>query len=1752
MTSDGLNRNRRLWLIALVAFAAVVRLIGINWDDRHFFHPDERAIAFAIERISFFPELQLDPDFFAYGSFPFYVNRAISSALGLINSEWGRYAQIIHNGRALSGVIGVLTVLLTYLMGTRLYGRRVGLLAGFLLAACPLHVQNSHYITTDVFLTFLVLLTLFFAVQLSQRGWTRDYIYTGIGIGLAVATKFSALPLLAPFGVACLVRVAVERRFFPIVGKALLAVLAVGSAFFIGQPYAILNWERYSHDIQEQSGMVRNAGRFPYTNQYIGTPKYFYELEQMILWGMAPALGITAVVGAGARLWNLLRERNSTDLVLLAYVVPFFLVTGWFEVKFPRYLLPIYPILILWAAAFLVNIAKNSLIGRVTMWTVTALTALAAMALLSIYMRPFTEVTASDWAYRHIPAKSRILTQHWDEGFPMPLPGSGRNGQRYDIKQMPYYEPDTSSKMRAISDDLAGADYIVFQTKRLYGALTQAAEKFPLSNNYFYLLFAGDLGYELIYSHASRPSIFGFEFPDELADESLSVYDHPKVLIFENTGKLPADEIFQKILRGIPSRKLTRTDLLRADASRGALQGSATSPLIQSSLGALVWFALVVEMIGLAAFALLRRRLPVPGVYALSKVLGILFVAYLPWAATLLGTGFTRTSMMVSFASILVLGFLSWRRSPTATTSRADFIATECLFWFTFAMFLLVRAWNPEIYWGEKPMDFSFLNALTRSSDIPPPEPWFSGSTLHYTYFGHYVVASLGKLCHIHPGITFNLGISLFGALTAVAAYAAGAATTRRWTTGLVAASFVILIGNLSGIRELISRSPQLRDADASIFEQFVHVLKNASRTMNFDYFWATSRVIKDTINEYPLWSYLFADLHAHALVMPFSLSFVALAIWFARRHEPNYAVLPSITLFGLLAMSLGAVMITNGWSTPTYVLLFPFLLGTISLGTKGISRAQVTIAFLVGLLVVLPAAVLSIVQPREVADWFRQWDWNVRELYSTVATAGIGLVVLTVLPAITLMTGLLVAGAYALYLPFWRHFSPPARNWGWEHDAFANVYDYANIFGLFLFIGIPFLFLLWRLRLNPPSGLRIGVLRSVVMALFTLVVLTFMALSLPNFSDALPDNPLTEGPLRIALGALALLAFYCAIEPCLTMNLRIAATFYAFAFAITAGADVIHVWDRMNTIFKFYLESWFMFSIGSAAAVAAIWRRTQSSGWLHHVWRAGVVLLVLISTFTGVTAMRGVILTRRVQTPRPTLDGTAYLKRRDAHELAAYQWINENVPGIPVVAEAHGPSYQDYTRVSMNTGLPTVLGWDYHVHQRAHRWPDIRRRKSDLEKLYTTSNKETVRGILGRYNVAILYVGAVERRAYKGGNLKNFKKWDDLLSPVYTNGGVSVFAVNGQFSGAMPVTTIEEVPQVTESEEVLTQEREGAMKQPRGLSVSQAGTIYVADFGNDRIQAFDPQMNFIRSWGRRGKLPGEFNQPSSVAVGSDGNIYVADTWNQRIQVFDTEGEYLREWGGSFYGPRGLAASADGKIYLADTGNNKVRVFDLQGEELLTWGKRGKAPGEFTEPVGVTVDSKGRVLVTDNGNNRIQIFEPTGKLVHTVPVQGFELAVYSEPKIAVTDDGTIWLTVPRKRAVRAYDLDGNVLEEHVGTEKGNTTFYRPMGVTFDQTTGDILVADLKGAVIRLGLPKNPEDGKAEVVTPKPAPPSVPKVGQAEPEAQDEDAQAEPEAQDEEAQAEPEAQDEEAQAEPTAQEKDGQAGPTAQDKPVPTT
>ena len=212
---------------------------------------------------------------------PIYLTKITSSVSALIEPQAASYDGIILQGRYVSAVMGALTVWVLILLGTRLYDRSVGLLAGLLLAACALHIQYSRFLAVDVPLTFFVLLALYAMVGVSREGRALSYIFAGLGIGFATATKFSALPLFVPLGVAALYRCVVERRGGSVAGRCLLAVLAAIAAFAIAEPYGLIDFKTFYRDVFEQSFMVRNAGAYPYTTQYMHTTKYVYDVTQM-------------------------------------------------------------------------------------------------------------------------------------------------------------------------------------------------------------------------------------------------------------------------------------------------------------------------------------------------------------------------------------------------------------------------------------------------------------------------------------------------------------------------------------------------------------------------------------------------------------------------------------------------------------------------------------------------------------------------------------------------------------------------------------------------------------------------------------------------------------------------------------------------------------------------------------------------------------------------------------------------------------------------------------------------------------------------------------------------------------------------------------------------------------------------------------------------------------------------------------------------------------------------------------------------------------------------------------------------------------------------------------------------------------------------------------------------------------------------------------------------------------------------------
>jgi len=1442
-----------LYLIFLLG--VLLRVYGLNWGaPYYFFHPDELRLYYAVRDISL---ENLNPHFFAYGSLPIYLLKLGQQIALLLPFRASEYEACFLAGRTLSALLGSATLLVLYQLGKEFYSWKVGLGAAAFLAVTVLHVQLSHFLTVDIMLTFFITLVLYYGARwIHQPARLRYYMLAGACTGLALATKFSALPLLGVLWVAHLLALPPRRFFHPRSwGFLLLAFFVAGGTFLLAEPYALLDHSEFYRQVKEQSDLARGALQYPYTLQYEGTYPYFYHLRNLVRYALGIPLGVLALVGTGymglvtlrrgVRAWRYFKNTvpspefqvpglliwnpssgaqnpvsrsawnfqtyQKVNSLILIWGVGYFFLTAGLQVKFMRYLLPILPALCLLSAAALAEwesrFRKQNGLPALNSGQILSLlkencilllgvgiflfSALYAVTFVSVYGKENTRVTASKWIYANIPPKSRILTEEWD--LSLPLPVNGLDPRIYQITSLGLYHPDDAKKLTLLSQELSRAELVVLASQRVYGSILRVPHRYPLTSKYYKLLFEGKLGFNLAEVIVHYPTLWKLTFKDPFADESFSVYDHPKILLFKKTKALSPLDIqtilteaapvydafalldkmltvensrgeglfplgFEDLLEG--SEELESAQPAGTDLKPGASDisgGSEVNGGRRDLYAALLWLT-TVELLGLIFLpmtALIFRTLP-DGGYPLSKILGILTPSYLTWVVVSWTSVsysraliFTMIGLSLLFSGYLVLSARGFLRAFFTRHVHHGLIH-EAVFLTAFTGFLIFRAYNPDIFWSESSMDFSFINALLRSEKFPPPDPWLSGFTLNYYYFGHYLVATLTKLTHIPSQITYNLAFALIPALVISEIFSLLFNLTRRYGYGFLGVLLCGLIGNLDGVLQLYDLS---RGKEAV-----------------FRFFRSAHEVIPYTVHEFPFWSFIFVDLHAHVLNMPFFLFilFVGLNLLFEKEKSPEWAywALPEAPLkwlaWTIYAVGLGALATISSWDYPT------------------------------GVIFLLLAALYGRIQN---SHGHRSFKGTLHRFYRLLLKPAVGVL------------GGLVPLSLLLYLPFYQNFHRNQMGLGLVGKDTTPLSSFLVFFGLFIFIILSYL-------------LRTGTLLSREHKKFRWIFYGLLgALPLSFGLSLFWGTSLWTTLLLLFLLALVLLIFPRQVQSpadgfvCLCLFLGLAIPLgceWVFIRDFLQGGE----WKRMNTIFKFYLQAWFLLSIASTYLLyllfnhalpsstpsefrlpprrllgvpvilqaAASWPRPLQT-FIRRArlfWWVSLCVLLgssLVFTVLGIYGRKYHDNYPRVHLP-PTLEGLAYLRAKDPAEYRAILWINQNIQGIPVILEATGDDYlYEFNRISSNTGLPTVLGWGSHAEQREH-WGLAGQRRQVIQTIYSSPHMKDVMKWLLRYDISYIYIGNVERKTYGEVGLEKFERAKDILKEVYQDGPVRIYQV--------------------------------------------------------------------------------------------------------------------------------------------------------------------------------------------------------------------------------------------------------------------------------------------------------------------------------------------------------------------------------------
>ncbi|MEW6517368.1 MAG: DUF2298 domain-containing protein [candidate division FCPU426 bacterium] len=796
--------------------------------------------------------------------------------------------------------------------------------------------------------------------------------------------------------------------------------------------------------------------------------------------------------------------------------------------------------------------------------------------------------------------------------------------------------------------------------------------------------------------------------------------------------------------------------------------------------GIFVWWLLITIM-GLAVVPIAFRVfpfLPDRG-YAFSKPLGLVLVGLLTWWIG--QVHFSVLTILLAFGLIAGLSYWLWVRSAAEFRSLLSerlglIVAVELFFAVLFLLFCWFRMYNPDIIGTEKFMDLAFLNSLSRATSFPPPDPWMAGSKffISYYYFGYLLMAILLRLSAVAPAVGFNLSLGMLFALAGISTFGVLYNLTRRLSAGFGGWALIYLIGNLDGFRQVL-----------------------ATKSIASFNWWTPSRVIPDTINEFPFFSFLLGDMHPHMLSIPV----VMLTLGFtlnqlkSMNREPNFREpeqLATTLLWGLL---IGALGFANSWDLPT---------------TFGLAGA----AFLLQQLRFKP----------RLADLpWRQW--------------GLGL-------------ALMLGAMFVPYLPFYFHFHSQAKGLAWTTQN-TRLGDFLLLFGVFAYLGLTFLlarYHAWFLavlsrpqaasgegkaakakasRFCPQCGhtLREGkricgqcgyqtagggseqesslLLRPVeetpewLRGLFlfllqpvarwrqgrgaALITAGVLAAAVGGalvkglfFSTPGNPAPVFLGIMIFALAAATLLLFARVDKPETVFALLLLAT----ALALFMGCEVLHIndtfnppLDRMNTVFKFYYQAWFLLGIAGVYGVFWTWKYSLRHANLKVVWLSGLALLLAASLVYPYAAAG--VKTNRFAT-LPTLDGSAYLNQAYPADRAGIEWLRRSVAGNPVVLEATGGEYTDFARVSTFTGLPTVLGWAGHELQWRGNYDEPGRRIPDIDTLYGSSDVAATQALLDKYQITYVFVGTLERQKYPEEALAKFTQ---LMDVAFEHpGGVRIY----------------------------------------------------------------------------------------------------------------------------------------------------------------------------------------------------------------------------------------------------------------------------------------------------------------------------------------------------------------------------------------
>ncbi len=690
--------------------------------------------------------------------------------------------------------------------------------------------------------------------------------------------------------------------------------------------------------------------------------------------------------------------------------------------------------------------------------------------------------------------------------------------------------------------------------------------------------------------------------------------------------------------------------------------------LLGDNMETILRFWLALFVLGIVAFPLTIRLFPTfaNGGYLYSKIIGLFLGGYLMWLLSSVKLlKFTTTSSIVCtvIVAVIIYGiiFLYNRKKTNKNIFKGldqkwfSILMSEIFFLLMFIFFIYLLGNKIPGVETEKSMDYAFMSTIMHTEYMPPVDMWAAGKTLNYYYFGQYIMTYLTRISFMEVRFGYTLSMAVIAAFCFVLVvnlvyeimhYNLLEREFKRYLSVIAAFLSGIAVTFSGNMHYFIFAkvTPAIWDIFKIPGEKPTYWFADSTRYIGY-----TPDVVGDkTIAEFPFYSFLIGDLHAHVIDIIVVLTITALLfsyiIRIKKEEKPvkwyqSEILCPQLLMIGFL---IGISCMTNYWDYPIYFVVS----GSVVLLWNGI-----------------------------------QYKFKGKTFYTTALQ---GLLIFSIVQLIS--------------LPFTLKFEQMIM-------GIRLCTTHSRFYQFCILWGFPILMV-------------IGIIVTVVRESFV------KKIKLPVFFKTI-----NRADLFVVLMGLC-------------------------ATGLVIMPEIIYVRDiyeegfpRANTMFKLTYEAFILFGI-SLGYIITKFLCTSTTKTQKKAGIVGLICLMLTSGYC-ITSSKMWLGNYLDKENFKGIDASVYFTEYMKEDMDAVTWLTENVDGQPVILEADGDSYTNAERVSVLTGLPTVLGWHTHEWLWRNGYSIIEERQADITEIYTGNSKENVEELLKKYNVSYIFIGSKEYEKY-------------------------------------------------------------------------------------------------------------------------------------------------------------------------------------------------------------------------------------------------------------------------------------------------------------------------------------------------------------------------------------------------------------------